>query len=401
MYDMLAGTRIVECASFIAAPSCALHLSQLGAEVIRIDTIGGGPDRHRWPLAPSGDSLYWEGLNKGKKSVAIDLSRPDGRELATALITAGGAQAGLFVTNFPPRGFLAHDRLAALRADLITLRVTGWPDGGTALDYTVNAAMGVPLVTGPAEYDRPVNHVLPAWDLLTGSQGATAMLAALRHRDRTGAGQEITLPLADVALAALGHIGQIGEALIGGDRKRFGNDLFGAFGRDFATQDGSRVILVAITPKQWSGLLTALGIGEAVAALEAELGVSFALDEAVRFVHRDRLFAIAEAAVAGLDLAALAARLDAEGACWDVYRQLGDALRHDPRVASNPILAAIAHPSGETYPAPGSAATFGGARRMPPQPAPRLGAHTEEVLSDVLGLPAAEIASLHDKGVIR
>src|SRR5262249_29678276 len=73
MPDVLAGLRVVEAASFIAGPSCSLHLAQLGAEVIRIDQIGGGPDRRRWPSTPEGDSLYWEGINKGKKSIAIDL----------------------------------------------------------------------------------------------------------------------------------------------------------------------------------------------------------------------------------------------------------------------------------------------------------------------------------------
>ena len=102
MYQLLSGLRIVECASFIAAPSCALHLQQFGAEVIRIDPIGGGPDFRRWPLSPEGRSFYWEGLNKGKRSVAIDLSRPEGRTLATDLITAPGEGGGMFVTNFPP-----------------------------------------------------------------------------------------------------------------------------------------------------------------------------------------------------------------------------------------------------------------------------------------------------------
>ncbi len=77
MYDLLNGLRVVEAASFIAAPSCALHMLQMGAEVIRIDQAGGGPDFNRWPLAPGGGaSLYLEGLNEGKKSVALDLSRP-------------------------------------------------------------------------------------------------------------------------------------------------------------------------------------------------------------------------------------------------------------------------------------------------------------------------------------
>ena len=96
-YDLLKGLRVVEGASFIAAPSCGLHLLQMGAEVIRFDPIGGGPDFNRWPLSPGGASLYWEGLNKGKKSIAIDLGRPEGRELAQRLAAAPGETGGLFI----------------------------------------------------------------------------------------------------------------------------------------------------------------------------------------------------------------------------------------------------------------------------------------------------------------
>jgi len=109
MYDLLKGLRVVEGAAFVAGPSCGLYLAQMGAEVIRIDQIGGGPDFRRWPLAPGGDdSLYWEGLNKAKRSVALDLTRPEGRELAARIATAPGDQAGLFITNFPAEGFLSH-----------------------------------------------------------------------------------------------------------------------------------------------------------------------------------------------------------------------------------------------------------------------------------------------------
>ena len=85
MYDLLAGLRAVEISAFVAGPTCGLYLAQMGAEVIRVDAIGGGPDFRRWPLADSGESLYWEGLNKAKKSVALDLARPEGRELAQRL----------------------------------------------------------------------------------------------------------------------------------------------------------------------------------------------------------------------------------------------------------------------------------------------------------------------------
>ena len=93
MYDLLKALRIVEASSFIAGPTCGLHLAQMGAEVIRLDPIGGGPDRRRWQRTPDGSSLFWLGLNKGKKSVVIDLSRPEGRELAQGIATAPGENA--------------------------------------------------------------------------------------------------------------------------------------------------------------------------------------------------------------------------------------------------------------------------------------------------------------------
>ena len=402
MYSLLKGLRIVEGASFIAAPSCGLHLLQLGAEVIRFDMIGGGPDFHRWPRAESGASFYWEGLNKGKKSIAIDLARPEGRELALRLATAPGENAGIFLTNYPAQGFLAHEKLAALRADMITVRVMGWADGATAVDYTVNCAVGLPLMTGPSDFAEPVNHVLPAWDLLAGASAAYALLAAERFRRETGRGQEVRLPLGDLAMATVGHLGQIAEvSASGADRPRMGNELFGAFGRDFLTRDGERVMTVAITARQWTGLLKALELTEEVAALEAELGVSFASDEGLRFVHRHQLFPRIEAAVARRNLAEIAPRFNSLDVCWGTYRTLKAALAGDPRFSpQNPVFAEVQHPSGHRYPTPGSAASFMASSRGTPTRAPRLGEHTSEILSEVLGLSDAEIGRLHDARLV-
>jgi len=400
-YCLLEGMRVVEGAAFIAGPSCGLYLAQMGAEVIRFDNIGGGPDFRRWPLASNGASLYWEGLNKGKKSVAIDMSSPQGRELAVALASAPGEDGGLFVTNFPVDGFLSYSALSARRKDLICLRVMGWPDGKTAVDYTVNAAMGLPLMTGPISDPRPVNHVLPAWDLLTGAYAAFALLAADRARQKSGQGQEIRLPLSDVAASTLSHLGQVAEVLnAGADRPRMGNDLFGAFGRDFATRDG-RIIVVAITPRQWRDLVSLLGLVDPIAAIEAELGVSFVADEGVRFIHRARLFPLFEAAFAGMDTASLKAQFDARGVCWSPYRTLGEALADsDGAFVGNPVFEDLLQPSGIHYPAAGSAATLSDMPREHLAPAPRLGENTDEVLSGLLGLGDAEIARLHDQGVI-
>ena len=401
MYDLLKGLRVVEGSAFVAAPTCGLYLAQFGAEVIRFDNIGGGPDFRRWPLAENGASLYWEGLNKAKKSVALDLTRPEGREIAQALATAPGDEAGLFVTNFPVEGFLSYELLAKRRPDLICVRVMGWADGSQGMDYTINAALGLPQMTGPVDDPRPVNHVLAAWDLLTGAYCAFAMVSALMARQRDGQGREIRAPLSDIASATMANLGFMAETLFAGhQRPRMGNDIYGAFGRDFTTRDGQKLMLLAITPKQWSKSLEALGIAGEIAALEGELGVSFATDEGLRFTHRGRLYLLFERAFAAKTAAELAPAFDAGGVTWGAYQPLEAALE-DPRLyKDNPLFQEVRHPSGLSYPAPGAIGTIPQEERGPARPAPKLGQHTDEVLAEVLGLSSADIARLHDQGIV-
>src|SRR5581483_11878815 len=229
MNRLLADLRIVEFSAFVAAPLGGMTMAQFGAEVIRIDPIGGAIDYNRWPVAPNGASLYWAGLNKAKRSVALALNQPEGRDLALALATAPGNGGGIVLTNLPPLAGLDYAALKAKRADAILLRLTGNRDGSAAVDYTVNAASGFPLVTGNSgPGGLPVNHVLPAWDISAGLYLATALLAAERHRSRTGEGQEVTAALNDVMLAAVGHLGYVGDVHINGQaRPAIGNDLYG------------------------------------------------------------------------------------------------------------------------------------------------------------------------------
>jgi 2-methylfumaryl-CoA isomerase len=395
MYPLLKGLTVIEASSFVASPTCGLYLAQMGAEVIRVDPIGGGPDFHRWPVTGAGDSLYWENLNRAKRSVALDLGRPEGRELLQALVRA----TGQFVTNFPAGGFLAHDTLAAGRPDLITVRVMGWPDGSPALDYTVNNAVGYPMLTGAGP--EPVNHVLPAWDLLTGAYAAFALLAALRRRDATGEGGEVRLPLSDVAIGTVANLGSLAEVITTGtDRPRLGNTVFGLFGRDFLTRDGVRAMIVVVTHRQWANLIAALGLGEAIARIEAERGVSFAHDDGLRYTHRDALFPLFEAAIGARAHGELAAGFDAAGIVHSAYRTMHEAV-HDPAlVAENPIFGTSPNPSGAAYPAAGAFATLPGTPRESPRPAPRNGQHSESVLSERLGLSSGEIARLIDSGIV-
>ena len=139
MSEVLKGMRLVEVSAFVAAPSGGMALAQMGAEVIRIDPPRGGLDYRRWPVIEQEQgnnniSLFWAGLNKHKKSVAIDFIQPEGQELAQQMITAPGVDAGLLLTNMPPRGWLDYGTLKQQRSDLIQLTVQGDRNGGSAVD---------------------------------------------------------------------------------------------------------------------------------------------------------------------------------------------------------------------------------------------------------------------------
>ena len=181
----LSGLTVVEVSSFVAAPLCGMTLGQLGAQVIRVDPIGGASDVQRWPLTADGTSIYWTGLNKGKRSATIDLRSPEGQQLVQRLVVEGD---GIVVTNAAGLSWLSHESLAAKRSDVIHVQLLGRGDGSTGVDYTVNAAIGFPLVTGPADHAGPINHVLPAWDVCCGLYAALAVVTAVRRREQSGTG---------------------------------------------------------------------------------------------------------------------------------------------------------------------------------------------------------------------
>lgn len=387
---ILDGLRVVELSAFVAAPLGGATLAELGAEVVRVDPPGGGIDTGRWPLH-KGKSLYRAGLDQGKKSVTIDMRTARGQELVTDLI----AEAGVLLTNLPLRDWSSYERLSARRPDLIMAVITGNPDGSTAVDYTVNAAVGFPWVTGPEGWEGPVNHVLPAWDLLTGYLVATGIIAAELHRVRTGEGQLVKLSLADVALSAAGHLGLIAEAQLEEEpRGRYGNHLYGSFSRDFATSDGRSVVVVALTARQWTSLVEATGLREAVSALEARLGVDLR-DEGARFMAREEICALLEPWVASRPFAEVASAFNARDVLWGPYQTFKELVADDPRASTaNPMFADVDQPEiGQTLRA-ASPLDFGRSRRKPPAAAPTLGGDTAHVLSSWLRLSTEEIAAL-------
>lgn len=398
---ILAGLRVVEGSAFVAAPLGGMTLAQLGADVIRFDQIGGGLDHERWPLAGDGQSLFWAGLNKGKRSIELDLRSPEGRELATALVTAPGDDAGLFLTNFPARGWLSYDALRERRADLVMVALTGNPDGSSEVDYTVNPATGFPWATGPRNLAEPLNSVLPAWDVAMGTLTAVGLLAAERHRTRTGDGQLVRVSLSDVAFAMVGNLGRIAEAQLGArDQPKDGNYLYGAFGHDFETGEGRRVMVVALTARQWTALKGATGIEDACRSVEQATGHD--LDtETGRFEARDLIAALLRPWFAARELAEIRDAFAGTGVSWGPYQTFSQLVTEDPRVSTaNPMFQEVEHPGIGTYLMPGSPLEFSALERLPVRRAPLLGEHTEEILADVLHLTTREIGRLHDAGTV-
>jgi 2-methylfumaryl-CoA isomerase len=396
---LLEGLRVIEVSSFVAAPLGGMTLAQLGADVVRIDPPGGAADQRRWPVTPSGVSLYWAGLNKGKRSITLNLRSAAGRQVVRDLVAACPPRSAVFLTNSVGQEWLSYDSLREVCPDLIHLQVQGHSDGRSAVDYTVNAELGFPMVTGPVGYQQPVNHVLPAWDIACGLYAALGISAAARRRELTGAGEQFTVALHDVALSMAGNLGFLAEAELNGtQRDRIGNHLYGSFARDFGSRDGQRVMVVALTGRHWADLLAITGTAGPIGALEASLGVDFTV-EGTRFEYREVLAALIGRWFAGHTYDEVTRALSGATFPWAPYRTFADAVErlHTP-AGANPIVSVVDQPGVGTHLVPGSPLVVG-RRPTTAAPAPILGQDTYRVLSEQLDMSAEQISSLPDAGV--
>lgn len=402
MSGILKGMRVIEGSAFVAVPLAGMTLAQMGADVIRFDRIEGGLDAGRWPVAKSGASMFWAGMNKGKRSIAIDMKHPRGREIISELICAPGDDAGLFITNLRVKGWMDYETLSARRPDLCMVTLTGDRHGRPAVDYTVNPALGFPMATGPEGSTDPVAHALPAWDCIAGNMVVSALLAAERKRLRHGHGSAVDLALKDVAAAMLGHLGVIGEVEVNGvSRPKSGNALYGAYGQDFLCADGKRVMVIGLTDRQWRNLLKVTGTTEAIAALETQLGTSLK-GEGARWEHRHAITEILRPWFAARNVADFAEAFEKAGVTWSQFRTFAEAVAEDEDMSlDNPMFAQLDQPGIGRYRVPGTPMAFSHDPREAPVRAPILGEHTEAILGDVIGLPDTEIAQLFDTGVVQ
>ncbi|MGH3992350.1 MAG: CoA transferase, partial [Pseudonocardiaceae bacterium] len=195
--------------------------------------------------------------------------------------------------------------------------------------------------------------------------------------------------------------GKIAEAQISKhERQKDGNYLYGAFGRDFITKDGRRVMIVALTLRHWKSLVKATGLQEGFEMLEKMMGVDLT-KEGDRFAAREVIGAMLKPWTGAHTLDELRVIFDVHDVCWGPYQTFMELVEDDPRCSTdNPMFEELEQPGIGTYLMPGSPLEFGGVERLPVRRAPLLGEHTEEILADVIGLSPAEIGRLHDEGVV-
>ena len=222
----LAGVRVVDLSRVLAGPYATMTLADLGADVVKVEHPVGGDETRRWgPPYAGGEAAYFLSVNRGKRSVALDLKDPEGRELALELC----ARADVVIENFRPGGAvrlgLDYDAVRRRRSDVVYCTISGFgrrePRDRPGYDFVVQAESGLMSITGEPD-GTPMKVGVAVVDVLAGLNAATAIVAALRRRDRSGDGELIEISLLDSAFAALVNVAE--NALVtGADPGRYGN----------------------------------------------------------------------------------------------------------------------------------------------------------------------------------
>jgi 2-methylfumaryl-CoA isomerase len=211
-----------------------------------------------------------------------------------------------------------------------------------------------------------------------------AILAAERHRRATGEGQLVELSLADVGLSVAGSLGLLGEAVLNEEpRGRFGNHVYGTFGRDFVTRDGRHVMVLALTPRQWRSLAEATGLSGRLRDIEARDGLDFRR-EGDRWRGRQRICELLDEWIGERDLGEIRNAFESNGVIWGPYQTFKELVARDPRASvANPMFGEVEHPGLGRYLTARSPLRFGATAPVPPSPSPSLGEHTSEVLREL------------------
>ena len=399
----LSGVRVIDLTRVLAGPYCTQILGDLGADVIKIERPGAGDDTRKF--APpfvrdaegrdSSESAYFMVANRNKRSVALDVSRPEGQRIVRRLARGADAVVENFKTGNLARYGLGYDDLKADNPRLVYCSITGFGQTGPyserpGYDFLVQAMGGIMSITGEID-GEPQKVGVPIADVMSGMFAAVAVAAALRHAALTGQGQYIDIGMLDAQVAWLVNAGM--NYLHGGDLGRLGNAHPNIVPYQvFATADGYIVVAIG-NDGQFRRFCDSIG------RADVHRDARFATNDA-RVRNREACIGLLRPVFAARSSADWLAALEAQGIGCGPINDLGQVFA-DPHVQARGMVAEIPHPALGGAPARliASPLRMTGTpveiRRAPPM----LGEHTDEVLAD-LGCSPAEIGRLREAGIV-
>lgn len=389
----LAGRRVLDLSRVLAGPWSTQILADLGAEVIKVENPNGGDDTRAWgPPFVGGESAYYLCANRGKRSIAVDLTSPEGQEIVRRLATRSDVLVENYKLGTLERFGLDYDTLRQLNPRLVYCSISGYGRTGPAAerlgyDYVIQAEGGLMSITGPTD-GEPARVGVAIADLFTGMAAAQAILAALIAADRDGAGQQLDIALYDCQLAMLANVGSAYLAT-GREPRRLGNGHPTVVPYElFPTADGSVVVAVG-NDRQFASLAELLG------APELAVDKRFAKN-AGRIVNRDALLAVIKPLIARRTTAWWLDAMPRANIPGGEVRTVGRALTSD-EARGRDMIATMSHPSAGEVSLVNSPLKLAETPVVAPVAPPLLGADGEGVLRE-LGYDEAGIAAMRASG---
>jgi crotonobetainyl-CoA:carnitine CoA-transferase CaiB-like acyl-CoA transferase len=400
----LAGIRVLDLTRILAGPTCTQLLGDLGADIVKIERPGAGDDTRKWgpPYVeghdgPTAESAYYLCANRNKRSVAIDIARPEGQALVRRLLAGCDVLVENFKVGDLARYGLGHEQLAADFPRLVYCSITGFGQTGpyaprAGYDFLAQGLGGIMSITGAPD-GEPMKVGVGIADVMCGMYATVAVLAALRHRDLTGQGQRIDLALLDTQVAWLINEGT-NYLLSGRVPRRLGNEHPNIVPyKVFESSDGY-VILAVGNDAQFQKWCRFAGADELAA------DPRFATNS-LRVRHRQELYALMPACMRRRSSREWIEGLAALGVPCSPVNTI-DQVFEDPQVRARGMRIDVPHASAAASTVPLIAnpirmSTTPPVHRRSP---PTLGEHTDEVLDELLDLDAAERERLRQAGVI-
>lgn len=392
----LQGTVILDFTRVLAGPMATQILGELGAEIIKVERPRTGDESRQWePMLPSDESAYFFAFNRGKRSITLNLKSPKGQQIARDLARQSHALVENFLPGDMDRMGLGYPALAAENPALVYVSNTGFGQDGPyrdrrGYDTIFQALSGIMALTGHPDAP-PAKVGVPFADLTSGLWIAVATLAGLAGRGATGRGSHIDVAMLDAQVALL-TIAAARLFALNEEPTRTGTEHPGRVpSAAFRCRDGTW-LHISGSDQHWPGLCAALHLPSLAAdpALARNAG---------RVAHRARVMAAMTAAIAAQDRAPLAEALRAADVPAGEVNGVGDILS-DPHIAARGMVGSFHHPTAGDFPALRLPLREAGAPPPPLAPPPLLGADTDAVLSQRLGLDAAALAALRTEGVI-